>query len=51
MNEAEREKELEIQNRHLEESKDSLRNLSQDKELPRDEKNEADGKFFAAFSR
>ena len=37
-NEAEREKELEIQNRHLEESKDSLRNLSQDKELPRDEK-------------
>lgn len=38
MNEAEREKELEIQNRHLEESKDSLRNLSQDKELPRDEK-------------
>lgn len=38
VNEAEREKELEIQNRHLEESKDSLRNLSQDKELPRDEK-------------
>lgn len=37
-NEAEREKELEIQNRHFEESKDSLRNLSQDKELPRDEK-------------
>ena len=37
-NEAEREKELEIQNRHLEESKDSLRNLSQDEELPRDEK-------------
>ena len=37
-NEAEREKELEIQNRHLEESKDSLRNLSQDKELTRDEK-------------
>lgn len=37
-NEAEREKELEIQNRHLEESKDSLRNLSQDKELSRDEK-------------
>ena len=37
-NETEREKELEIQNRHLEESKDSLRNLSQDKELPRDEK-------------
>ena len=37
-NEAEREKELEIQNRHLEESKDSLRSLSQDKELPRDEK-------------
>lgn len=37
-NEAEREKELEIQNRHLEESKDSLRNLSQDKELPRNEK-------------
>ena len=37
-NEAEREKELEIQNRHLEESKDSLRKLSQDKELPRDEK-------------
>ena len=38
VNEAEREKELEIQNRHLEESKDSLRNLSQDKELTRDEK-------------
>mgnify|MGYP000972189114 CR=1 FL=1 len=38
VNEAKREKELEIQNRHLEESKDSLRNLSQDKELPRDEK-------------
>lgn len=38
VNEAEREKELEIQNRHLEESKDSLRNLSQDEELPRDEK-------------
>lgn len=38
VNEAEREKELEIQNRHLEESKDSLRNLSQDKELPRGEK-------------
>ena len=38
VNEAEREKELEIQNRHLEESKDSLRSLSQDKELPRDEK-------------
>ena len=38
VNEAEREKELEIQNRHLEESKDSLRKLSQDKELPRDEK-------------
>ena len=38
VNEAEREKELEIQNRHLEENKDSLRNLSQDKELPRDEK-------------
>lgn len=37
-NEAEREKELEIQNRHFEESKDSLRNLSQDKELTRDEK-------------
>ena len=37
-NEAEREKELEIQNRHLGESKDSLRKLSQDKELPRDEK-------------
>lgn len=37
-NEVEREKELEIQNRHFEESKDSLRNLSQDKELPRDEK-------------
>ena len=37
-NEAEREKELEIQNRHLEESKDSLKKLSQDKELPRDEK-------------
>lgn len=38
VNEAEREKELEIQNRHLEESKDSLRKLSQDKELPRNEK-------------
>ena len=38
VNEAEREKELEIQNRHLEESKDSLRKLSQDKELTRDEK-------------
>ena len=38
MNEAEREKELEFQNRYLEESKDSLRKLSQDKELPRDEK-------------
>ena len=38
MNEAEREKELEIQNRHFEESKDSLRKLSQDKELPRGEK-------------
>ena len=38
VNEAEREKELEIQNRHLEENKDSLRKLSQDKELPRDEK-------------
>ena len=38
VNEAEREKELEIQNRHLEESKDSLRKLSQDKELPRGEK-------------
>ena len=38
VNEAEREKELEIQNRHFEESKDSLRKLSQDKELPRDEK-------------
>lgn len=37
-NEVEREKELEIQNRHLEESKDSLRKLSQDKELPRNEK-------------
>lgn len=37
-NEAEREKELEIQNRHLEESKDSLKKLSQDKELTRDEK-------------
>ena len=37
-NEAEREKELEIQNRHLEENKDSLRKLSQDKELPRGEK-------------
>ena len=37
-NEAEREKELEIQNRYLEESKDSLRKLSQDKELPRNEK-------------
>ena len=37
-NEAEREKELEIQNRHFEESKDSLRKLSQDKELPRGEK-------------
>ena len=38
VNEAEREKELEFQNRYLEESKDSLRKLSQDKELPRDEK-------------
>ena len=38
VNEAEREKELEIQNRHLEESKGSLRKLSQDKELPRGEK-------------
>lgn len=38
VNEAEREKELEVQNRHLEESKDSLRKLSQDKELTRDEK-------------
>ena len=38
VNEAEREKELEIQNRHFEESKDSLRKLSQDKELTRDEK-------------
>lgn len=38
VNEAEREKELEIQNRHFEESKDSLRKLSQDKELPRGEK-------------
>ena len=38
VNEAEREKELEIQNRHLEENKDSLRKLSQDKELPRGEK-------------
>ena len=38
VNEAECEKELEIQNRHLGESKDSLRKLSQDKELPRDEK-------------
>ena len=38
VNEAEREKEFEIQNRYLEESKDSLRKLSQDKELPRDEK-------------
>ena len=38
VNEAEREKEFEIQNRYLEESKDSLRKLSQDKELTRDEK-------------
>ena len=38
VNEAEREKEFEIQNRYFEESKDSLRKLSQDKELPRDEK-------------
>lgn len=38
VNEAEREKELEIQNRHLEENKDSLRKFSQDKELPRGEK-------------
>ena len=38
VNEEEREKELEIQNRHLEENKDSLRKLSQDKELPRGEK-------------
>lgn len=37
-NESEHEKELEFQNRHLEESKDSLRKLSQDKELPRNEK-------------
>ena len=37
-NEAEREKELEIQNEQFGESKDFLRRLSQDKELPRDEK-------------
>jgi putative HSP protein len=47
VNEAEREKELEIQNRHLEESKDSLRKLSQDKELTRDEKM----KLMESFSR
>ena len=38
INEAEREKELELRNEQLEESKDFLRRLSQDKELPRDEK-------------
>ena len=37
-NEAEREKELELRNEQFEESKDFLRRLSQDKELPRDEK-------------
>ena len=38
VNEAKREKELELRNCYLEESKDSLRKLSQDKELTRDEK-------------
>ena len=38
INEAEREKELELRNEQLEESKDFLRRLSQDKELTRDEK-------------
>ena len=38
VNEAEREKELELRNEQFEESKDFLRRLSQDKELPRDEK-------------
>ena len=38
INEAEREKELELRNEQLEESKDFLRRLSQDKELPRAEK-------------
>ena len=37
-NEAEREKELELRNEQFEESKDFLRRLSQDKELPRAEK-------------
>ena len=38
VNEAEREKELELRNEQFEESKDFLRRLSQDKELPRAEK-------------
>ena len=38
VNEAKREKELELRNEQFEESKDFLRRLSQDKELPRDEK-------------
>ena len=38
VNEAEREKELELRNEQFEESKDFLRRLSQDKELTRDEK-------------
>ena len=38
VNEAKREKELELRNEQFEESKDFLRRLSQDKELPRAEK-------------
>ena len=38
VNEAKREKELELRNEQFEESKDFLRRLSQDKELTRDEK-------------
>ena len=38
VNETKREKELELRNEQFEESKDFLRRLSQDKELPRDEK-------------
>ena len=38
VNEAKREKELELRNEQFEENKDFLRRLSQDKELPRDEK-------------
>ena len=38
VNEAKREKELELRNEQFEESKDFLRRLSQDKKLPRDEK-------------